>query len=120
MEIKNIDTIFLEAVKENINNFNKTRGKRKELSPKFVDRIPGRGKKFGRILDMSLYTEDDEIQRLYSEVVPKIAKMVIRTLLTRKPRPGEMVVGILPCSDNRRLFRIILPMGKHNNNHRIQ
>jgi len=116
MEAKNLDDILSEAVKEHINNFNERRGRRKELSPEFVNHIHGAYRKFGRSIDLNLYTEDDEIYRLHSEVVPKIAKMLVRSLLKLKPRPSEMAIdGVRHSDRSEYLFRLRVPRIKRKN-----
>ncbi len=95
--------IFVDAVKERIRHFNETRGRRKELNPDIVDDISIPNRKYGRILK---HGEGPTCP----EVINRMAKATVRTLLNLRPRPHIMTVGMFEDTRNGDyLFRFKIP-----------
>ena len=113
MEIIELHSIFQEAIEHEIRNFNESRGRRKELSPKFVESIPKPYRKFGRILELGECIPSEVLPK----IVPRMAKKVVAALLQHKPRPCIMAITVgKHRQDTEFLFRFTIPQGKRNNN----
>ena len=98
-----VNALFLEAVRKRIKDFNKTRGRRKELNPDIVDYLPLPNRKFGRILkDVSL--------DVLPEAIIKMAGSTVRTLLKLRPRPCIVAIDALENKEKcKYLFRFKIP-----------
>ncbi len=85
---------YREAVNVEIENFNRTRGRRKELTPLVVDTstVKYPYQKFGRIFEAG-----DAPQNVILEVLPRMAQWTVNSLLHRKPRPLKISLDILQC-----------------------
>lgn len=81
-----MEACFVKAVKEKVEEFNASRGRRKELAPVFVDDIPWPSMKYG-----IRWTPDEETPG----IIEKMAKATVRTMLKLKTRPAKVAVGIL-------------------------
>jgi len=91
-----INDIFVEAVKERIQSFNKTRGRRKELSPEFVVNIPLPNRKYGRIVQWS----DSPMPDITHRLIPHMAEVTVRTMLRLRSRPHILTVGMFENKAN--------------------
>ena len=98
---------FVDAVKTEIENFNKKRGRRKELNPVIVENMPPPYRKFGRIVVCG----DREPSGVLYDAIPRMANATVRTLLKFKPRPQIVDVNVFEQGEDaiRYLFRIKLP-----------
>jgi len=105
---------FVDAVKAEIQNFNETKGRRKELAPDIVDGIPLPNRKYGRILEIGEDAPPDLVPDLLSEAINKMAKATVRTLLRLNPRPHIMSIGMFENRQNGKyLFRFKIPRRLH-------
>jgi len=85
------EQILHTTVRDDIKQFNETRGKRRGLNPIFIkdSEIARPYKKFGAILDCEVADKDA------FDIVRRVAHKVTPTLLRRKPRPQRINLDIL-------------------------
>lgn len=97
---------FMDAVKDKIFDFNKTRGRRKELTPCIVDYLPHPRKRWVRLIDISTEAPPD----ILTEAIDRMAGAAVRTLLNRKPRPELIcVVMLVNRAKGQYLFSLRIP-----------
>ncbi|MBA7653138.1 hypothetical protein ES703_60981 [subsurface metagenome] len=85
-----MNDVFVGAVKERIQNFNKTRRRRKELNPDIVDDIPLPNRKYGLTINLG----DVSMSDITDMVIPRMAGATVRTMLRLKTRPHIITVGM--------------------------
>ena len=94
MNDDNWPDLLEKAIQVEIHNFNKKRGRRKELAPVIVSPMPKPYKKYG--LKWQIDTKAINDDPLYiPDMIRKLASGLVRTLLDRRPRPYIMAVDIL-------------------------
>lgn len=87
-------------VEEGICKYNKTRGRRKELSIEFVNETPYPGRLYGQIV-----VDWDGSSTTFS----RIAGAVVRTLLRRRCRPSMACLSLHHLEGTGHLVRLALP-----------
>lgn len=87
-----IDCFLLDSVREDIEEFNATRGRRKRLGPAFVkwSEMFGVWRKYGKILPIEDWLSPDT-----QDIVKRMAHAVVRTMLRRRPRPERVHLDIV-------------------------
>lgn len=101
-----MNDLFLGAVKEKIQHFNETRGRRKELTLDIVDDIPLPNRRFGRIVSWG----DSPMPDIEHRLIPQMAEITVRTLLQLKPRPHKIALAMFERKQKGKyLFRFKLP-----------
>jgi len=109
--------ILLDVVREDIKEFNETKGRRKKLNPIFLEHseIQMPYQKYGRIIE---FYEGDAFS-----AVRMAAKKVVPTLLRRKPRPERINLDIVGYDrppfirDGRELLLRLIVLKKGHNRH---
>lgn len=98
---------YRTAINEKIREFNKTKGRRKELAPEFLEGMPLPYQKYGRILTGLTGGEEGGV---LVDAISKMAGAAVRTMLLRKPRPRKAVAHAWQRSgDSDYMFRLVLP-----------
>ncbi len=112
-----------KAIQVEIHNFNKKRGRRKELSTVIVLPMPRPYKNYGLKWQIDTKAINDDPFYI-PDMIRKLADGLVRTLLKRSPRPYMMAIDILRQphfgeSSNQYFLNLKLPVLKRNKNSKV-